>query len=881
MTYGINAGTDNGTTVSKTGTYGILTVTKATGAYVFVPNDTAIEERKTDASETFTVTVSDGVASTSAILSINVAGASEAPVATDTATRSSEDTPITSKVSATDIEGDALTYTPVTQPANGILSLGPNGSYTYTPAANFNGTDSFTYKASDGSANSNIATVSITITPVNDAPVLANALANRSVTLGSSLNFAFAGNAFNDVDNPSLTYTATLLNGNSLPTWLSFSPTTRTFSGTPKTSDLGTLSVKVTASDGSLSASDTFDVVVSERPNTSPTASNAAANTNEDTLLTASLPRATDAESDQVTYAKASTPAKGTVSVTADGSYTYTPTSNTHGSDSFRYTVTDDRGASNTYTVSLTINPVNDAPTLTAIAALTFVDTAEDNIFILEQPGQIQAQDLDSTTLTYGLVGGVLLAVDPGPNAVINPQSPFGIYSTLQGTYGNLHVHTGTGAYTFFPNNAAIQGLKANATETFIVTVSDGELSAQTPLTINIKGANDTPVLHEPIKDLMVFASSSWNFTLGISQFTDADAGETLTYSAKLANGDPLPAWLTFNPATRTFSGTPGSNDVEALPIAVTASDGSRSATDTFVLTIRALQEVNGNSANNQLQVQLGSTRVNAGAGTDTVQLPLFLNEFDLSPGNGNSAIGTYGKGYTLELNDVEFVQFGSSENTTKIALADLISGIAQERLGQLTDLYLAFFGRAPDVTGLEYWQRQLLDDELKSTGKSKDFAAIAMDFAWSQEAQALYPLNSANRDFVKIVYQNCFARDPDQGGWDYWTGVLNSKGQTDLNDRGAFVGEVILGAYASTSGAEDRDLLTNKHEVAMYYVNQLALMPQEGYDSAINALLGKITMAPATRVQAEKVIDHVFSDPVMLTGLMSNQPLLDSIWGA
>ncbi|NEU06730.1 tandem-95 repeat protein, partial [Flavihumibacter sp. R14] len=69
---------------------------------------------------------------------------------------------------------DAITAIKVTDPANGTLVFNADGSFTYTPNANFNGTDSFTYKVSDGSLESNIATVTITVTPVNDAPVALN-----------------------------------------------------------------------------------------------------------------------------------------------------------------------------------------------------------------------------------------------------------------------------------------------------------------------------------------------------------------------------------------------------------------------------------------------------------------------------------------------------------------------------------------------------------------------------------------------------------------------------------------------------------------------------------------------------------------------------------
>src|SRR5262249_33692575 len=73
-----------------------------------------------------------------------------------------------------DVDGTPLTAALVTGPSHGTLTLNSNGSFTYSPAATYNGPDSFTYKASDGTANSNTATVSITVNPVNDAPVAVN-----------------------------------------------------------------------------------------------------------------------------------------------------------------------------------------------------------------------------------------------------------------------------------------------------------------------------------------------------------------------------------------------------------------------------------------------------------------------------------------------------------------------------------------------------------------------------------------------------------------------------------------------------------------------------------------------------------------------------------
>src|SRR5207247_1017035 len=74
----------------------------------------------------------------------------------------------------TEVQTGALTVVLVSNPTHGTLTLNGDGSFTYMPALNFNGIDSFTYKASDGQAQSDVATVTITVTPVNDAPVAAN-----------------------------------------------------------------------------------------------------------------------------------------------------------------------------------------------------------------------------------------------------------------------------------------------------------------------------------------------------------------------------------------------------------------------------------------------------------------------------------------------------------------------------------------------------------------------------------------------------------------------------------------------------------------------------------------------------------------------------------
>src|SRR5207302_6354365 len=125
-------------------------------------------------SDSFTFKANDGtVDSAAATVSVTVVHVNHAPVADAQAVATAEDTAKAIVLTATDADGEMLTYGVVAGPAHGALSgVAPN--VTYTPAANYNGPDSFTFKANDGTVDSSAATVSLTVTAVNDAPVAAD-----------------------------------------------------------------------------------------------------------------------------------------------------------------------------------------------------------------------------------------------------------------------------------------------------------------------------------------------------------------------------------------------------------------------------------------------------------------------------------------------------------------------------------------------------------------------------------------------------------------------------------------------------------------------------------------------------------------------------------
>ncbi|HZU87519.1 MAG TPA: zinc-dependent metalloprotease family protein [Anaerolineaceae bacterium] len=173
-----------------------------------------------------------------------LASTNAAPVSQNGSTTTAEDSATSINLVATDANSNPLTYTIVTPPAHGVLS-GTAPALTYTPALNYNGPDSLVFKANDGLVDSNLATITITVTAVNDAPT-ASTIANVDWTVSLAQNYAIP--AFSDVDGDTLSYSALLSGGGSLPAWLNINSTSGAFSGTP--ADTGTYSIVVTGNDG-------------------------------------------------------------------------------------------------------------------------------------------------------------------------------------------------------------------------------------------------------------------------------------------------------------------------------------------------------------------------------------------------------------------------------------------------------------------------------------------------------------------------------------------------------------------------------------------------------------------------------------------------------
>ena len=216
----------------------------------------------------------------------------------------------------TDPDGDDLTAALVSNVSNGTLALRPDGSFTYTPAANFNGTDSFRYRASDGEATSAPATVTLTVQPVNDAPTAQpNAYATAE---DEPLTVAAPGVLGNDRDPDGDALSAVLASGVSNGT-LDLRAN-GSFTYTPADDFDGTDQFTYRASDGTASSATVAVTITVGAQGDPPVAVDDAVTTAEDsTVVVDVLDNDTDPDGDDLTVLSVTQPENGTAEVTEGG----------------------------------------------------------------------------------------------------------------------------------------------------------------------------------------------------------------------------------------------------------------------------------------------------------------------------------------------------------------------------------------------------------------------------------------------------------------------------------------------------------------------------------------------------------------------------------
>ena len=605
-----------------------------------------------------------------------------APVASNDTSTTNEDSSIAINVLAndSDLEGDVLTPSVVTQPSHGAVTINANRTITYSPAANFNGTDSFTYRVSDGALSSNTATVTITVIPVNDAPVAAADAATTGKNVAVGIN-VLANDT--DVDGDPLTpsIVASPLHGSVSVN----SNGTITYS--PATDYLGSDSFTYQVSDGLLASNIVTVSLIVAVVNSAPVAVNDSANTLEDTSVPIDvLTNDSDPDGQSLTPSIYSQPAHGAVVVNANGTVTYTPAANYHGVDSFTYRVSDGLLYSNVATVSLVVDSVNDAPvaaadstttpknvsvvinvlandsdvdgdvltpmigaspshgtvTVNANGTITYTPVTNylgSDSFAYQVSDGLLTSNTVSVDLTVVAVNSAPVAVNDSANtdedtavtidALANDSDPDGQSLTgsivSQPTHGAVVINvSGTMTYTPFANY--------HGTDSFTYRVSDGSLFSNiATVSIGIASINDAPIAAADS------ASTGKNVAVAINVLAnDGDVdGDLLTPTIVTS---PAHGTATIN-ANGTIVYTPANAFVGSDVFTYRVSDGSLfsnsatvSVTVNDVLSVLARFDPVGSQGNANLSGStdlVGATvgalsRVGATYGTNTDDWPVY-----------------------------------------------------------------------------------------------------------------------------------------------------------------------------------------------------------------------------------------------------------------
>jgi len=517
------------------------------GTFTYVPNG------EYSGSDSFTYKPSDGTAEGDpVVVTLTVNAVNDAPVATGDTFTLDEDTSLVVAASGvlgndTDVDGDALTASLVTGPAHGTLALNADGSFTYTPDENYNGTDSFTYRASDGNLTSSEQTVVLTIDPVPDAPV--GAADSYAVDEDTTLVVASGGVLANDMHPDGTPLTSILVSDVTHGT-LTFE-SDGTFTYIPQADFSGIDSFVYRPTDGT-TYGDPVVVTITVNPvDDAPVAVADSYMLDEGTTLTVGAPgvQGNDHDVDSTTLSASlfDAPTHGTVVLNADGSFSYTPNGNYNGTDSFTYRLNDGNSDGNTATVTLTINAVNEAP----VGANDSYSVDQDETLTVAGPG-VLANDTDgdgdplSALLVSGPANGTL---------TLNPDGSF--------SYTPAAGFSGTDSFTYSAKDAVTGSdpvtvtLTVNEVEQPPTALADSyAIDEDTVLTVTGAGvlANDTTG-GGPLSAILVSGPANGALTLNpdgsFSYTPDANFAGKDSFTYKASNGTlestPVTVNLTVN----------------------------------------------------------------------------------------------------------------------------------------------------------------------------------------------------------------------------------------------------------------------------------------------------------------------------------------------
>ncbi|WP_192811924.1 Ig-like domain-containing protein, partial [Vibrio harveyi] len=551
------------------------------------------------------------------------------PVAEDDSVLTDEDASVSIDVLANDqdADSDSLSIESATVPAEqGTVEI-IDGKLIFTPAEDFNGEATVTYVVTDG-ALTDEATVTVTVNPINDAPVAVNDTVSTDEDTAVTID-VLANDS--DPENDTLTITAA-----SVPTEQG---TVAIVDGklvfTPAENFNGDATISYTVSDGQLT--DDATVAVTVNPvNDAPVAVNDTVATDEDTAVTIDvLAKDSDPENDTLTITAASVPAEqGTVTI-VDGKLVFTPAENFNGDATISYTISDGQ-LTDDATVAVTVNPVNDAP----VAVNDTVATDEDTAVTIDVLANDSDPENDTLTITAASVPaeqGTVTIVDgklvftPAENfngdatisyttsdgelsddatveVTVNPvnDAPVAANDTVatdedtavtidvlandsdpendQLTITNASVPAEQGTVTIVDGKLVFTPAENfNGDATISYTISDGELSDDATVAVTVNPANDAPVA---VNDA-VSTDEDTAVTIDVLANDSDPENDTLTITAALVPAEQ--GTVTIVDGKLVF--TPAENFNGDATISYTTSDGELSDDATVAVTVNPIQD--------------------------------------------------------------------------------------------------------------------------------------------------------------------------------------------------------------------------------------------------------------------------------------------------
>jgi LPXTG-motif cell wall-anchored protein len=584
--------------------------------------------------DSFTYIVNDGLEfSLPAKVNITIDPINDKPTAFGQSQIIDEDSSLTGIVSGTDIDGDILKYYVVTAPTHGSLKLNEDGTFTYTPNKDYNGEDSFSFKANDGDIDSAPATVNITVNPLNDGPS----------AFGESLNtgedIALNGTVMGaDIDGDSLKYYVV-----TAPTHGTLKLNEDgTFTYTPNKDYNGEDSFSFRSNDGDIDSAPAVVNITVKPVNDGPSAFGQSLNTDEDKVLSGTV-TSSDIDGDSLKYYVVIAPTHGSLKLNEDGTFTYTPNKDYNGQDSFSFRSNDGDIDSAPATVNITVNPINDGPS----AFGQSLNTDEDKVL----NGTVTGSDIDGDSLKY--------------------------YVVTAPTHGTLKLNE-DGTFIYTPNK------DYNGEDSFSFKSNDGDVdSALATVNITVKPVNDGPTVDSSYSKNTPYYKPVSGSVIG----TDVD-NDKLTYSISAFN-KPTNGSVVINETTGqwTYSPKKGFSGNDSFMVVVSDGKGGTATTTIFIKVLNADPTVENYSRTTTMNKSVSDSIVGLDENNDEL-LYAIVSE----PNNGSITLDSKSGrwSYTPKTgfsgNDSFKVSVSDGKGVTAVSNVNIIVDATLNLLGTVTD---------------------------------------------------------------------------------------------------------------------------------------------------------------------------------------------------